>query len=279
MATNENKGTDWTYNLDLGFFIPFTCGIGKNQLAAEIAMADAKEKKPKIHKPIEEITQDDLEQAVMGYINEVPFNYKIFDGVLPALKPEDTTELDDYLRAVETLGSNQAAKDAYDQILLYDKHTGVLTKLGFQVRMQEIQELTDESNAWYLYFDGDYMHEANRVFGSAAVDSLLESAGKGLVAITRQDERRKNGRDYPDKDRRHYTRRNSPPVFDIVALPPDEEDDVYDYEVQSLVKRENGKNGDEFIVRVECSDQYIDKIAQKCFSAMYHYENLLHIGK
>ncbi len=92
-----------------------------------------------------------------------------------------------YIKLAKTLSKKQ--KNMLDKFALHDSMTGLLNKTGFVLRLMELQSMKI-NEGYYLLFDLDDLHYWNEKRGYAAVDRVIEIAGKEITKNIRHNRER-----------------------------------------------------------------------------------------
>ncbi|MFA5746237.1 MAG: diguanylate cyclase [archaeon] len=206
-----------------GVLIKLSVGIGKNILEAEQALKIAKSKK---HQGKE-------------------YNIEIYSG--PSLKYKNYLSKkweDAYLRIEKTLSNfSNAVLDL--EILKKDPKTGLLNRFGYYIEKKKLIDNHKYSpkDRFIILFDGDSMHNLNKIYSYSIVDKYLETIGKALLKSIR------NSKDRKDKD-----------ILKIKDL---------------LNTRKNDATGDEFIIDLNCPKDQLLPITKRYLTNCYEYQKKL----
>ena len=200
--------------------INFSCGIGRSFGEADLALKEAK-----LHKELGD------GQRIVVYSGDAQPDVKIESGAR------------DYLEALEFIKRNDTTGEiTQKQIgLTLEPRTGLLNKLGYEVKLLELEAL-GITQGYYVLFDGDGMKDLNDKIGRTYVDNLIAQAGQGLKASIRTGLDRRHSQENVDYLRRlPGDRRNQPPVKDK---------NIPDVATDLVGHRVNHDAGDEFLVYV-----------------------------
>lgn len=115
------------------------------------------------------------------------YNIKIYKGERLRSKLHDVFKqrAKEYFELSNALTNDQ--KKILENFSLRDPLTGLLNKIGFVLKLEELKRLGINSG-YYILFDLDDLHEWNQKLGYSQVDKYIEETGKAIVSNIRQRE-------------------------------------------------------------------------------------------
>jgi len=142
--------------------ITISCGIGRSFEETVAAMRIAKKIK-----------------------GEEKYNIKIYKGERLRSKLHEVFKqrAKEYFELSNALTNDQ--KKILENFSLRDPLTGLLNKIGFVLKLEELKRLGINSG-YYILFDLDDLHYWNQKIGYSKVDKYIEEIGKVIISNIRQ---------------------------------------------------------------------------------------------
>src|SRR3989344_6683395 len=138
-----------------------SCGIGRSFEEAVAAMRIAKKTKGQ------------------------EYNIKVYKGERLRSKLHEVFKqrAKEYFELSNALTNDQ--KKILENFSLRDPLTGLLNKIGFVLKLEELKK-SGINSGYYILFDLDDLHEWNQKLGYSKVDRYIEEIGKVIVSNIRQ---------------------------------------------------------------------------------------------
>ena len=229
--------------IDLEGIISFSGGIGRTLEEANIAFSTAKQRK-------------DLD-------NIYAHNVVVYDGPPVAESAPSPSHAQEYMRVLKFIQEKDVSGQLSDDVkkLGNDPRTGLLNRMGYQVRRLELDKL-GKNQGYYIVLDGNNMKAANDKYGHSAVNDLLAESGRAVTELTRAGyDRRSGAENFPsDENSRKGERRSMVGIQDIVA------------------HRINGDGGDEILLFIPLAHsdnnlKIVESIVYRVLNKIYEYQS------